>query len=396
VDPVTTPNPRMPEEEMIWVIKILSFISWIYLVFLRIFFITSIYSLSTSGGIIVRIYQYTHKAIKNREKLKANQPVQQEDSNQSNQSNSTIQELKLTLAATEDPKFSTKTLINWIQQIFKRKRKIFNKQLFKPHSDLSRFQFLKDLHWRYRRLFSTLKKTGEKMATSISQPIFQVTKSSLTTASSHSKIQNSQDNKRTKTDSPQHLKNTDPSIQKAWDPGRLWFLKSRLLLHHNIRWPNFKRRKINLMMFKHKRKKKKHLIMKFQESKQPNHLHNPVKIQHTPGYETKLFKNNLKININEIHKFKQRNKIRFSQDISLGCSSSFSEKFPYSFLLQNPLLINHRKHKKEKSYSTLFSNKLGEDPTASSFPYYIDFLSIFILDLIFSLLTYYLSSHHRG
>ena len=48
-----------------------------------------------------------------------NQPVQQEDSNQSNQSrqrNSTIQELQLTTAATKDPKFSTKTPINWIQQ----------------------------------------------------------------------------------------------------------------------------------------------------------------------------------------------------------------------------------------------------------------------------------------
>ncbi|PLW50117.1 hypothetical protein PCASD_01894 [Puccinia coronata f. sp. avenae] len=78
-----------------------------------------------------------------------NQPVQQEESNQSSQSkqiNSTIQELKLTIEGAEDPRFSTKTPINWIQQIIKRKLKIFNKQLFKPHLDLIRFQFLKDLH----------------------------------------------------------------------------------------------------------------------------------------------------------------------------------------------------------------------------------------------------------
>ncbi|PLW16252.1 hypothetical protein PCANC_16859 [Puccinia coronata f. sp. avenae] len=78
-----------------------------------------------------------------------NQPVQQEESNQPSQSkqrNSTIQELKLTIEGAEDPRFSTKTPINWIQQIIKQKLKIFNKQLFKPHLNLIRFQFLKDLH----------------------------------------------------------------------------------------------------------------------------------------------------------------------------------------------------------------------------------------------------------
>jgi hypothetical protein len=58
VDPVTTINPRMPKEQTIWVIKILAIISWIYLVFLKIIFISSIYSLSILEGIISKTYNY--------------------------------------------------------------------------------------------------------------------------------------------------------------------------------------------------------------------------------------------------------------------------------------------------------------------------------------------------
>jgi hypothetical protein len=59
----------MPEDGKIWVIKILAFMSWIYLVSLRIFFISSIYSLSISEGILSKTYQYTQEKIKNRAKL---------------------------------------------------------------------------------------------------------------------------------------------------------------------------------------------------------------------------------------------------------------------------------------------------------------------------------------
>jgi hypothetical protein len=69
VEPLTTINPRMPAEQMIWVIKISAIISWIYLVFLKIVFISNFYSLSISEGIISKTYQYTQEKIKNREKL---------------------------------------------------------------------------------------------------------------------------------------------------------------------------------------------------------------------------------------------------------------------------------------------------------------------------------------
>jgi hypothetical protein len=59
VDPVTTINPRIPEEELIWVIKVLAFISRIYLLFLRIFFISIIFSFSTSKTFIFKIYKKT-------------------------------------------------------------------------------------------------------------------------------------------------------------------------------------------------------------------------------------------------------------------------------------------------------------------------------------------------
>ncbi|PLW13516.1 hypothetical protein PCANC_18205 [Puccinia coronata f. sp. avenae] len=103
-----------------------------------------------------------------------NQPVQQEESNQSSQSkqrNSTIQELKLTIEGAEDPRFSTKTPINWIQQIIKRKLKIFNKQLFKPHLDLIRFQFLKDLH---QGRTSTIQEYQSKYPKSVGSRAFTV------------------------------------------------------------------------------------------------------------------------------------------------------------------------------------------------------------------------------
>ncbi|PLW13898.1 hypothetical protein PCASD_19844 [Puccinia coronata f. sp. avenae] len=176
-----------------------------------------------------------------------NQPVQQEESNQSSQSrprNSTIQELKLTIAATEDPKFSITSPINWIQQIIKRKHKIFNKQLFKPHVDWIGFSFWKDLHQGYRRLFSKIQKPRTMRIRLISQPIPQLIKSYLTTASIRSKSQHTHNTKRTTMDVPQQLKNTDPSIQKLCDQGCLRFLKSRFLLHQNIGSPDFKRRKI--------------------------------------------------------------------------------------------------------------------------------------------------------
>jgi hypothetical protein len=59
----------MPEDGKIWVIKILAFMSWIYLVSLRIFFISSIYSLYISEGIFSKTYQYTQEKINNRAKL---------------------------------------------------------------------------------------------------------------------------------------------------------------------------------------------------------------------------------------------------------------------------------------------------------------------------------------
>jgi hypothetical protein len=99
------------------------------------------------------------------------QPVQQEDSNQFGQKNSRIQELKLTIEAIEDPKFSTTTPINWIQQMIKRKCKIFNKKLFKPHLDLIRFCFQKNLRRGHRTLCSTSTKTGTKRIRLISQTI---------------------------------------------------------------------------------------------------------------------------------------------------------------------------------------------------------------------------------
>ncbi|PLW57470.1 hypothetical protein PCANC_02614 [Puccinia coronata f. sp. avenae] len=259
----------------------------------------------------------------------------------------------------EDPKFSTSPS-NWIQQIIKTKRKIFNKQLFKPHLDWERFQFLKDLRQGYRRLFSTIKRAVAKRARSISQTIPQLSKSTLIISSSQSSIQHTQNARRATTDSPQHLKNTNSTIQKVWDPGRLRFFKSRLPRHHNTGGPNSKTRKNNLIKFKKKRKKKNPTI-KFQESKQSNYLGNPVKIQHAPGHETKLFKNNPKININKQIsnikiEFKQTNKSKSSQSISLGYSSSRFEKSPYSFFLQNLFLINHKKHKKKKT-SNLTQNQ---------------------------------------
>jgi hypothetical protein len=279
--------------------------------------------------------------------IKPKQPVQQEDSNQLVQINSRIEELQLTIAVIEDPKFSTTTPINWIQQIIKRKHKIFNKQLCKPHLDLIRFCFQKDLHRGNGKLCSTSTKPGTMGIRLISQPITQLGKSALTTTSCQSKIRHSQNNKITKTDSPQQLKNTDPSIPKRWDPGRLQFLKSRFWLHHNICWPNFKR-----------------------ESKQSNHLRNPVKIRRPPGYETKLFKKNPKININKINKFKQSNK--------------------------NPLLINHKKHKKkkEKNLLKIIFNKLGEDPILLLFSLLYQFSAIFFSKghlLFYHLLTWFLS-----
>jgi hypothetical protein len=188
-----------------------------------------------------------------------NQPVQQEESNQSSQSrprNSAIQELKLMIAATEDPKFSIASPINWIQQIIKRKRKFFNKQLFKPHLDWIRFSFWKDLRQGYRRLCSTIHKPGTMRIRLINQPIPQLIKSYLTTASIRSKTQHTHNTKRKKMDVPQNLKNTNPTIQKVWDPGRVWIFKSKLLLYQNTGWPNLKRRKINLIKFKKKRRKK--------------------------------------------------------------------------------------------------------------------------------------------
>ena len=64
LDPVTTTNSRTPEDHIIWVLKILAFIISIYLVSLRIFFITTIYSLSVSEGIISKICKNRQDAIK--------------------------------------------------------------------------------------------------------------------------------------------------------------------------------------------------------------------------------------------------------------------------------------------------------------------------------------------